>query len=533
MTGRDGLLQRLDFITASHNGEVPEGLRQLRYAVEFGLVAEADALTAIDSFESGRQGDHRPFWHDGGLSGMQIAIVQHGGIAALDGSAEGDAEGADGGAALLDRVRDFLDRFVAYPSSHALVAHALWIVHTHAMDAWESTPRIAFLSPEPASGKTRALEVSFLPTPRPVEAMNTTPAYLLRKVSDPDGLPTVLFDEIDAIFGPKAKEHEELRALINAGHRRGAVAGRCVVRGRQIETEELPAYCALALAGLGNLPDTILTRAVVVRMRKRAPDEVVEPFRQRVAGPEGHRLRDELAEWVGSKIGSLSSAVPEMPEGVADRSADVWEPLLAIADAAGGDWPAVARAAAAHFVAESKTSTPSLGVLLLRDLRTVFGDREHMLTTELLDGLREVPESPWGDLKGKPLDARYLARLLRQYEVASQSVRVGSKAAKGYRREDLHDSWLRYLPEPDVTDVTDADEDGSRQEPQRWGDVTDVTDVTPLTEAEKGLTSSPSLSPSTLSPHVKVTRGTSDTRDASVEDEALARWEDLAGGDEA
>jgi hypothetical protein len=94
-------------------------------------------------------------------------------------------------AGLLDRVHGFLGRFVAYPSEHAHVAHTLWVAHTHLMDAWDSTPRIAFLSPEPGSGKTRALELSELLVPRPVEAVNTTPAYLFRKVSDPEGLPTI------------------------------------------------------------------------------------------------------------------------------------------------------------------------------------------------------------------------------------------------------------------------------------------------------------------------------------------------------
>jgi hypothetical protein len=105
---------------------------------------------------------------------------------------------------ILDEVHAFLGRFVIYPSKEAHDAHVLWIAHTHAMDAWESTPRIAFLSPEPASGKTRALEVSELMVPNPVEAINVSPAYLFRKVGGEDGPPTILFDEIDTIFGPKA-----------------------------------------------------------------------------------------------------------------------------------------------------------------------------------------------------------------------------------------------------------------------------------------------------------------------------------------
>src|SRR5690606_8631682 len=110
---------------------------------------------------------------------------------------------------------------------------------------------------EPASGKSRALELTYTLTPNPVEAVNATSAYLFRRVSDPRGLPTILFDEIDTVFGPKAKENEELRGMLNAGHRRGAVAGRCVTTGKTVHTEELPAYCAVAMAGLGNLPDTI------------------------------------------------------------------------------------------------------------------------------------------------------------------------------------------------------------------------------------------------------------------------------------
>jgi hypothetical protein len=202
------------------------------------------------------------------------------------------------GAALLADVESFCCRFIAYTSVHAAVAHDLWIAHTHCMDAWESTPRMAFLSPEPGSGKTRALEISELMVPNPVEAINATPAYMFRRISDKSGMPTILFDEIDTVFGPKAKDaNEEIRGVLNAGHRRGAVAGRCVVRGKTVETEELPAYCAVAMAGLGHLPDTILTRSVVVRMRRRAPTEIIEPYRRSVFGPEGNALRDRLAGW--------------------------------------------------------------------------------------------------------------------------------------------------------------------------------------------------------------------------------------------
>lgn len=350
------------------------------------------------------------------------------------------------GASLLDEIHEFLGLFVSYPSKEAHDAHVLWIAHTHAMDAWESTPRLAALSPEPGSGKTRVLEVTETLVPRPVEAVNVTPAYLFRKVGAEDGRPTILFDEIDTVFGPKAKDNEEIRGLLNAGHRRGAVAGRCVVKGKLVETEEIPAYCAVAVAGLGALPDTILTRSIVIRMRRRAPGETVQPWRRRVHGPIGEELRDRLAAWVADIEMALRHSWPTMPPGIVDRDADVWEAPIAIADAAGGHWPDRARVAAVALVAASKAGTPSLGVKLLGDLRDIFGDHDQLPTEHILGALHKIEESPWGDLRGKALDARGLSQRLRPYDIKPTTIRTALGTPKGYRKQDFHDAWSRYLP---------------------------------------------------------------------------------------
>ncbi len=370
------------------------------------------------------------------------------------------------GSVILDAIEGFLRRFIAYPSDDACIAHALWIAHTHTMDEWESTPRLAFLSPEPASGKTRALEITETLVPNPVEAVNVTPAYLFRKVSDPKGSPTVLFDEIDTIFGPRAKEHEEIRGLLNAGHRRGATAGRCVVQGKIIVTEELPAYCAVALAGLGNLPGTILTRSIVVRMRRRAPGEEVDSYRRRLHADDGNRIRDDLNTWTTR----TTFALLDMPDGIEDRDADVWEPLLAIADAAGGDWPQKARVAAVALVAQSKETSPSLGVRLLADCRSVFGDDDALHTSTLIERLVAMEEAPWGDLRGKAITSRTLSRYLKPYGVESKNTRIGDLVLKGYTIESFHDAWKRYLPEPleqrpsdNATPATSATSDKCRK----------------------------------------------------------------------
>ena len=216
-------------------------------------------------------------------------------------------------AALLDDVHAFLGRFISYSSEHAHVAHTLWIAHTHMMDVWDVTPRLAVLSPDPSSGKTRVLEVTELLVPRPVMAMNVTPAYIVRKIGSPDGLPTILHDEIDAIFGPKASNNEDVRAVMNAGYRRGAIAGRCVVTDKGVKTEELPAYCAVALAGLGDLPETIWTRCIPIAMRPRAPNETVEPFRKRIVAPEAEPLRERLMAWGEAVTDRGIETWPEMP----------------------------------------------------------------------------------------------------------------------------------------------------------------------------------------------------------------------------
>lgn len=367
---------------------------------------------------------------------------------------------------VLAEVEAFLRRFVSYPSDHCAVAHTLWIVHTHAMEAWENTPRLGFLSPEPGSGKSRALEVTELLVPIPVHAVNVTPAYLFRKVADEDGLPTILYDEIDTVFGPKAKDNEDIRGMLNAGTRRGAKAGRCVIRGKTVETEELDAYCAVAIAGLNDLPDTIQTRTIVIRMRRRSPNEQVEPFRRRVHQPLGHELRDRLADWIAPHVDELQQVWPDFPNGIEDRDADCWEPLFAIADLAGGDWPERARRSGVALVADAKgQARESLGIKLLADCHSAFTDvaANDLPTENLLITLNSYEESPWGDIRGKALDARSLSRRLSKYGIKPHNIRVDGRIVKGYSREAFHDSWTRYLapaqPEPSATSATPLHDD--------------------------------------------------------------------------
>ncbi|MFZ4137192.1 DUF3631 domain-containing protein [Streptomyces koyangensis] len=376
------------------------------------------------------------------------------------------------GAALLDDVETFIRRFSAFPSEAAYVAVVLWNAHTHLLDSFDSTPRLAFLSPEPGSGKTRALETCSTLAPHPMHAVNASPAALFRAVADDNGRPTILFDEIDTVFGPKAKDNEDLRGLLNAGHRRSGVSYRCVGDGGQQTVVAFPSYCAVAMGGLGSLPDTILARSVIIRMRRRARTETVEPFRARIHEPQGNELRKRLATWADVVRPQIDGAWPDMPDGITDRPADVWEPLLAVADAAGGHWPERARDACVELVnAVALDDRASIGVKLLTDLRdSVFGTQDSVSSVEILSILNALEESPWGDLDGRPLTARALSKMLKEYVTAAgrpispRTLRISGQPVKGYTRDDLTDAWNRYCPAPpepptpetSVTSVTPA-----------------------------------------------------------------------------
>ena len=360
------------------------------------------------------------------------------------------------GADLLDRILKFYLRFAILPFEAAAHAVVAWVAHSHLMEAWDSTPRLAFLSPEPGSGKSRAMEIAALFSPRAIEAANATTAALIRAIDDPAGTPTFFIDEIDTIYGQNGKGDELLRGFINAGHRRGGGVLRCEASNDDWAPTLRSSYAAIAMAGIGNLPDTILTRSVIIRMRKRAPDENVEPYRHRDHAHLGHALRDELAQWaqqVAAKAGTLR---PALPPAIVDRNADVWEPLIVIGDLAGGAWAQRIRDAAVQFVVRAKKQTqPSLGVQLLADIRACFGNKDRLSSADLVALLLQDLEASWRDLK---LDQVKLAKMLAQYDIKPDSIRTGQSTPRGYRVEWFHDAWKRYLPAliPPATSATSA-----------------------------------------------------------------------------
>jgi hypothetical protein len=391
-------------------------------------------------------------------------------------SATTDAPDIDGVAA-LDEAAAAIAGYCVLPSPEALHAVVLWIAATHAVPAWHCAPRLVIRAPEKRCGKSRLLDLVEALCHRPLMTTNASPSAVYRSIGmSPKDPPVLLIDEADAIFGPKAGDHEDLRGLLNAGHQRGRPTLRYDAGTKSVD--EIETFAMAALAGIGAMPDTIEDRAVVIRMRRRAPHETVAPYRVRRDGPTLAGLKSHLHAWIRHHLDALTDAVPDMP--VEDRTADTWEPLVAIADLAGGHWPTRARAAVLHLTADRDgAGDVSLRVRLLMDIRDAFGPASALPSTVLLQRLRADDEAPWTDLGPTGLTVRKLAIMLREYDIAPGNHRwEDGTQSKGYTRDAFTDAWSRYCPEhPQQGDPSQASQASHRRSARDGSSLWDGSSV--------------------------------------------------------
>ena len=315
-----------------------------------------------------------------------------------------------GTADLLARVERFVARFVVLPNELAAAAVALFVLHTWAIEGAHATPYLIVVSPERRTGKSRLLDVLTLLVRSPWHTVGTSEAALFRKINQ--DTPTVLLDEIDSVFGSSTERTEPLRAILNGGNRRGATVTRCVGQGTAIRAEEFNVFCPKVLAGIdtGKLPDTIKDRAIVLHMkRRRSEEEPIERFREADAAADAKPITQAAQGWAEQYAAAFRDARPSLPDALNDRAADAWEPLLAIADVAGGEWPARARTAALALCADDGADEASRGAQVLAATRQAMTGRDTVATSELLDAINSDDELPFGGWRdGKGLDARTL-----------------------------------------------------------------------------------------------------------------------------
>lgn len=361
-----------------------------------------------------------------------------------------DGDQGEDGAALLDELLAAVLDYVVLPTPEAAIGVVLWIAATHCLAAFEHATRLVIKSPEKRCGKSRLLEVIAALCHNALVTANVSEAAVFRSLGDDP--PTLLLDEADSMFGTrtKAEQNEGLRGLLNAGYRPGLPVLRTV--GPTHEVMQFPTFAMAALAGIGSMPDTIEDRAVVITMRRRARGESVKPYRFRRDKPVLDALHSRLVVWAASVVDGMAEYEPDLP--LEDRAADTWEPLVMVADTAGGRWPELARAAATVMVkAELDDGQSAIGPRLLRDILATFAAVRgvaFLSSRTLTERLRDIEESSWVELN---LTTHSLAGRLRKF-----GIRPGLDASgttRGYRLDSFLDSFERYLPSdaPELSDL--------------------------------------------------------------------------------
>ena len=353
------------------------------------------------------------------------------------------------GEAVLDEVVRTITRFIVLPT-HGAVALALWILHTYLMDAWWISPLAVATSPTRRCGKTALLTVVTELAHRPLAASNISPAALFRAVEKYQ--PTLLLDEGETWL----KANEELRGIVNAGHtRRTAMVIRTV--GEEHDPATFSTWCPKFIALIGELPDTLMDRAIVIEMRRKTAGEHVERLRLDHLPNICDPLRRQMVRWARDHADGVTVFDPEVPTGLHDRAVDNWRPLLALSDALGGEWPTRARAAARSIAGVDLEDT--LSVQLLWDVQEVFTE-DVMSSAAIVAALVAMDDRPWAtwSKQDKPLTTHGLARLLRQFHIVpAGSIRVGDKVQRSYRRATFEEAWARYPLQTATRNKTNID----------------------------------------------------------------------------
>ena len=342
---------------------------------------------------------------------------------------------------LLNEINAAFQRYLVLDEAQ-LVTLALYVVHTHAIEAAYHTPYLTVTSPTPRSGKTRVLEVCNLLVAKSWLCSATTAAALVRKVERVQ--PTLLLDETDRVFKGNKEDAHKLTGLLNAGYSQSGVYTMCETRGSKVEEKDFHVFCPKVLCGIGHahLPDTLMSRSIAIEM-KRKLNEPVQKFREREAIERLTPIRERIEALVPHLINELALARPAPAPGLNDRAEDSWEPLLAIADRAGEEWARKARQCATVLSGETNRPDADLGVLLLRDIHEVWDEDVPFISTkELLSKLHALEESPW-PTRGRgdsPMTPHALAKLLSGFGIVSKS----NGHFRGYTRDRFDDAWVRY-----------------------------------------------------------------------------------------
>jgi len=244
------------------------------------------------------------------------------------------------GAAPLDAVRDHLARYVSTMRDSDLDLLALWAAHTHLVMETYTTPRLMIDSPVPGSGKTTVLEHLERLCHHPVQMASLSSPALLTRMLDA-GLRTLLIDEADRSLSPDKPDVAELLAVLNSGYKRGGTRPVLVPTKDGWNVSEMPTFCPVAMAGNNpRLPEDTLSRTIRVLLLPDL-DGRVEETDWELLDADVRALGQCLAEWAEAARDGVRTNRPPLPDGITGRARERWSPLMRVAVAAGGRWPAV------------------------------------------------------------------------------------------------------------------------------------------------------------------------------------------------
>ncbi len=321
----------------------------------------------------------------------------------------------------------------------------LWAICTYLHEAFDIFPKLAITSPLMRCGKTTVLEWLQNVVCKPLPTSNITTAALFRSIEL--WKPTLIIDEADTFI----KKGDEIQGIINSGHRKSSAF---VIRtvGDEHEPRKFSTFAPQVIALIGKMKNTLADRSIKIPMvRKLTGDRV-----KRMRGTEAEFLefRRKLTRWTQDlDMEVLRTIEPEIPEELNDRARDNSEPLLAIAEIIGGDWPQKTKEAI-RVLTRDEAEDDSWGVDLLKDIKDIFEERgtDRIFTKDLIETLKDIEERPWSDFrKGKPISVRQLASLLRPFGILSQTLRIGDQNLKGYKKTSYLDAFRRYIPNGAVT----------------------------------------------------------------------------------
>jgi hypothetical protein len=362
---------------------------------------------------------------------------------------------------LLTILEKFIRTFVVVTAEQA-TAIVLWTASTHTLNAFDCLAFLQITSAVKGSGKTRLLEVLEQVVARPWLTGRVTAAVLVRKTDRE--CPTLLLDESDAAFKGEKEYAEALRGILNTGYRRSGTVSLCMCQSVNITYRDFRTFGPKAIAGIGSLPATIADRCIRIVLQKRRKDERCARWREREGREQAAPVRTALANWAEQKptVERLREVRPDLPETLSDRAQDIWEPLLAIADEAGGQWPEAARLAAKALA--GSLDDEDILIELLTDLAPVVKsavERE----TKIIPSLTIIaalvtddsrPWKTWGKQE-KGITPHSLARLLKPLGLKP----VHSEQGNGYSCEALNDAILRYLPSK-ASESSEANKTGAK-----------------------------------------------------------------------